>query len=261
MQKWENKVIASHVAEFEVPAPPPPPASYPPHPIHSQQQHHAYPMHNPYGQPPPPPPPPATMVKSEPVDSRHILNYHQQPMPHYTVPTLPGPPLRPPPTGQQPIQQQPYGAQAGRPGTSAPRPYSVTPNSYQQPPAATAQQATTARIPQVDGPSSSGSDSGSSPPQQYAPSRSHLPQPEQQPAAQADDEAINSDLDDSDSEGSEDPEEGGLGETDIVFCTYDKVRMPSVMTLSCPGIVDDRRFRSYRSHASRTSGSVSSRRA
>lgn len=63
-------------------------------------------------------------------------------------------------------------------------------------------------------------------------SSSHLPQPEQQPAAQADDEAINSDLDDSDSEGSEDPEEGGLGETDIVFCTYDKVGMASLMLLT-----------------------------
>lgn len=87
----------------------------------------------------------------------------------------------------------------------------------------------------MDGPSSSGSDSGSSPPQQYAPRSSHLPQPEQQPAAQADDEAINSDLDDSDSEGSEDPEEGGLGDTDIVFCTYDKVRVASMLF---PSVLD-----------------------
>jgi hypothetical protein len=36
-------------------------------------------------------------------------------------------------------------------------------------------------------------------------------------------EAINSDLDDSDTEAEEDAEEGGQGETDIVFCTYDKV--------------------------------------
>jgi len=38
-----------------------------------------------------------------------------------------------------------------------------------------------------------------------------------------DSEAINSDLDDSDTEGEEDAEEGGAGESDIVFCTYDKV--------------------------------------
>jgi len=37
-----------------------------------------------------------------------------------------------------------------------------------------------------------------------------------------DDEAINSDLDDSDSEGERDDPTGGA-ESDIVFCTYDKV--------------------------------------
>jgi len=81
-----------------------------------------------------------------------------------------------------------------------------------------------ARIPQVDGPSSSSSDSSSPPPQQYAPHSSHpsLPQPTQSSTASADDEAINSDLDDSDSEGEEDPDDGP-GVSDIVFCTYDKV--------------------------------------
>jgi transcription initiation factor TFIIA large subunit len=38
-----------------------------------------------------------------------------------------------------------------------------------------------------------------------------------------DSEAINSDLDDSDTEGEEETDEGGAGESDIVFCTYDKV--------------------------------------
>jgi len=38
-----------------------------------------------------------------------------------------------------------------------------------------------------------------------------------------DDEAINSDLDDSDTENEAEAEEGGAGDTDIVFCTYDKV--------------------------------------
>jgi transcription initiation factor TFIIA large subunit len=53
-----------------------------------------------------------------------------------------------------------------------------------------------------------------------------LPQPASNSASQAsreDSEAINSDLDDSDTEGEEDAEEGTVGETDIVFCTYDKV--------------------------------------
>lgn len=43
-------------------------------------------------------------------------------------------------------------------------------------------------------------------------------------ATQADDsEAINSDLDDSDSDNEQDGNEGGSADTDIVFCTYDKV--------------------------------------
>jgi transcription initiation factor TFIIA large subunit len=47
--------------------------------------------------------------------------------------------------------------------------------------------------------------------------------PSQSHPTSLDSEAINSDLDDSDTE-NEDVEEGGnAGETDIVFCTYDKV--------------------------------------
>ncbi|EKM54734.1 uncharacterized protein PHACADRAFT_258769 [Phanerochaete carnosa HHB-10118-sp] len=83
------------------------------------------------------------------------------------------------------------------------------------------------RIPQADGPSSSSeSGSASPPPATYAPRGSahpSLPQPMQSRADQEDDdEAINSDLDDSDSEGERDDPTGGA-ETDIVFCTYDKV--------------------------------------
>jgi transcription initiation factor TFIIA large subunit len=48
---------------------------------------------------------------------------------------------------------------------------------------------------------------------------------------QVDSEAINSDLDDSDTEGEEEAEEGTAGETDIVFCTYDKV---SVLVILLP---------------------------
>lgn len=79
------------------------------------------------------------------------------------------------------------------------------------------------KIPQVDGPSSSGSDSPSPP--TFAPRSQHpsLPQPPQPTSAPADNEAINSDLDDSDSEEEEDAQEDGPGDGDIVFCTYDKV--------------------------------------
>lgn len=91
----------------------------------------------------------------------------------------------------------------------------------------------TSRIPQVDGPSSSSSESPSPPPSQnsYAPRASHpsLPQPSQNSSTTKvdDSEAINSDLDDSDSDNEQEGIEGGTADTDIVFCTYDKVRVAS----------------------------------
>jgi transcription initiation factor TFIIA large subunit len=93
---------------------------------------------------------------------------------------------------------------------------------YPPPPAQPAQpQLQPPRIPQVDGPSSSSSDSSSPPPSQPASQTQASPATG---AAQPDDpEAINSDLDDSDTEGEEEAEEGAGGENDIVFCTYDKV--------------------------------------
>ena len=87
------------------------------------------------------------------------------------------------------------------------------------------------RIPQVDGPSESSDEDDSPPPSgSFAPRSAHpsLPQPatassSSAPAATGD-EVINSDLDDSDTGDEEEAEEGVSGETDIVFCTYDKVR-------------------------------------
>jgi transcription initiation factor TFIIA large subunit len=89
------------------------------------------------------------------------------------------------------------------------------------------------RIPQVDGPSSSSSGSMSPPASRtFAPHITHpsLAQPVSQASAStaADDEAINSDLDDSSTEAGDDADESGVGETDIVFCTYDKVRSLSL---------------------------------
>jgi hypothetical protein len=52
-----------------------------------------------------------------------------------------------------------------------------------------------------------------------------------QSGPQVDSEAINSDLDDSDTEGEEDAEEGTAGETDIVFCTYDKVSILAISSV------------------------------
>jgi len=185
------------------------------------QQHPMYPPHNPYAQPQP-------HVKAEPIDGRFALSPPQG----YALPSLPGPPPGPQlvgprlpnPGGQQSVlsfppahphpvargQTVPYGS---------PAPVVIKQSSTPQP-----------RIPQVDGPSSSSaSDSPSPPPSQsYAPHPSHpsLPQPSQASGSltQPDDsEAINSDLDDSDTGDEEDADDGGVGESDIVFCTYDKV--------------------------------------
>ncbi|KAH8993329.1 transcription factor IIA alpha/beta subunit [Lactarius hatsudake] len=214
-RKWEAKVIASHVAEFD-PPPAQAPPQYPPHPMHVMPQHYS-PAHHAFVTQPPPAP--GGLIKKEPLDSRYILS--GQFVPPQIQPQIP--PLRPPPNSLLTFPAGPSRPPAptatpvAAPGpaalpTKAPQPAQSQPQP--QPP----------RIPQVDGPSSSSSDSSSPSPQQYAPHSSHpsLPQPSQGSAGGVDDEAINSDLDDSDSEGEEDPEEGP-GVSDIVFCTYDKV--------------------------------------
>lgn len=135
-------------------------------------------------------------MKTEPIEGGYILNPPQGMA--YSLPSLPGPqiPGRPPAT-QPPVLTYPP-----------------------QPPP----QENKGKIPQVDGPSSPGSDSPSPGPT-FAPRSQHpsLPQPPKPSSASAESEAINSDLDDSDSEGEEDAEEDGPGDGNIVFCTYDKV--------------------------------------
>ncbi|OBZ70666.1 Transcription initiation factor IIA large subunit [Grifola frondosa] len=196
--KWETKVIASHVADFEpvaAPAPAPHPA-YPPHPMHAMAHSH-YPNHNPYAPQhhqlaPPQMQPGAPHVKTEPIDNRYMLK---------------------PACGC--CRKSPKWSGASPSYGSLPPPG----------PAATAQPAP-ARVPQTDGPSSSSSDSPTPPPSQnYAPRSSHpsLPQPPTASAKPEDSEAINSDLDDSDSDNDQEGDEGGSADTDIVFCTYDKV--------------------------------------
>ncbi|KAH9858923.1 transcription factor IIA, alpha/beta subunit [Lenzites betulinus] len=222
--KWEAKVIASHVADFEpAPAPPPPaPAAhtaYPPHSMHMPHGH--YPPHTAYAQPPHPMQP---HVKAEPVDSRYMLSNPNMP---YGLPSLAGPqiPARPPIPGGQPLQ---YAHMSGRPPSATSQAPPPPTARYAPPSANAAQSQPSARIPQVDGPSSSESESPSPPPSQgYAPRSSHpsLPQPSQSTslAKEDDSEAINSDLDDSDSDVDQDGIEGGIADQDIVFCTYDKV--------------------------------------
>ncbi|KAJ6576338.1 transcription factor IIA, alpha/beta subunit-domain-containing protein [Mycena sp. CBHHK59/15] len=185
--KWEDKVIASRVAEFEPP---------PQHPFPMQLMPQYAPVHHPYT-PPPPPPQVAqqSQVKVEPVDNRYILNSAP-----YTLPPLPGPKIngaRPHPGGQTSVISFPSGPPQGR----------VRP------------------IPQVDGPSEDSDDSATPPPASYAPRASHPSLPQQTPSASTvpvDSEAINSDLDDSDTE-DEELEDSAGANSDIVFCTYDKV--------------------------------------
>ena len=225
--------MASHVAEFETPQPQPPPHhAYPPHPMHMMQQHPMYAPH-PY---PPPPHPGQPHVKAEPIDGRFALNPPQG----YAMPALPGPPPGPQlagpklpnPGGQQSVLSFP----AGPPPVARGQPYAPAAPVIKQTSTPQPQQQ---RIPQVDGPSSSSaSDSPSPPPNQpFAPHPSHpsLPQPSQASGSstQPDDpEAINSDLDDSDTGDDEDADDGGAGESDIVFCTYDKVGVQASGLLS-----------------------------
>ncbi|KAG6820806.1 hypothetical protein H0H93_011100 [Arthromyces matolae] len=231
--KWENKVIASHVAEFESPTPAPAAQPQQPHPL--TYQHPSLLMHPHYPNPYALPQAGTNPVKTEPMDGRYMLHSG---MP-YSLPPLPGPVLNnaraaaPPQTSQHP------GGQTGV--ISFPRPLQPQPATSRtayatattQPPATAPASQPAQRIPQVDGPSESSGDEDDSPPppqgQMFAPRTAHpsLPQPRATTSAPAppvvDSEAINSDLDDSDTEGEEEAEEGIAGETDIVFCTYDKV--------------------------------------
>ncbi|KAF7306065.1 Transcriptional factor IIA alpha/beta subunit [Mycena chlorophos] len=242
-RRWEAKVIASRVAEFDPPAPVavsaiPPPHNYAHYPPPLPQAQRAYPAPNvPMPQtaavsalPVLPGPAlhlgqlkPEHNVKSEPLDARYVLN--QQ----YTLPPLPGPKLSLP-TG-------PVAGASGRPPLAG----------HRAPP-----QATAPRIPQVDGPLDDSDDEEydavTPPPPSFLPRTSHpsLPQPIASSSSSqstssstlstpsssaarstasrssvADSEAINSDLDDSDTE-DEDLEDGAPN-ADILFCTYDRV--------------------------------------
>ncbi|KAJ4483977.1 transcription factor IIA alpha/beta subunit [Lentinula aciculospora] len=215
--KWESKVIASHVADFEVATVPPaqaPQRSYQTHPIHMMQGHAAYaaPPHSYVGAPAHP------GVKAEPIDTRYML--HNAPQMAYAVPHLPGPAING--ARQPPVSQ--YGGQ-----TSILSFPPVPGAAMSAPSAASASNSggggSAGRIPQLDGPSEDESDEDSQTPPPYAPRSMHpsLPQPQASTSASADSEAINSDLDDSDTGDEEEADDGAVGETDIVFCTYDKV--------------------------------------
>lgn len=216
--KWEKKVIDSHVAEFEQPtqAPVQPQHYHPPHPILMPGGPH-YAAHYAAAA--------SGQVKTEPVDPRYVLSTPGgQPM-QYSIPSLPGPQLN----GVATVGRPQYGGQTSVLSFPAGRPYippttaAASSSSHLAPPAPTATNGS--RIPQVDGPSEDSDDSPSPP--SYAPRSMHpsLPQPQSQQdtSGSAGDEAINSDLDDSDEGEDEEADEGTTHDADIVFCTYDKV--------------------------------------
>ncbi|KAJ4488833.1 transcription factor IIA, alpha/beta subunit-domain-containing protein [Lentinula edodes] len=242
--KWENKVIASHVADFEVVNVPPaqaPHHSYQTHAMHMMQSHPAYTAaaapHSYVAAAPPQP-----GVKAEPIDTRYML--HNAPQMAYALPHLPGPAIngaRQPavpqygsqtsilsfPPGPPPVQSIPTNG-AGVPlGRAYVPPTNGTPIATMSapPPSNSGGGGSSGRIPQLDGPSEDESDEDSQTPPPYAPRSTHpsLPQPQASTSASADSEAINSDLDDSDTGDEEEADDGAVGETDIVFCTYDKV--------------------------------------
>ncbi|KAJ3759183.1 transcription factor IIA alpha/beta subunit [Lentinula raphanica] len=244
-RKWENKIINSHVADFEVVHVPQAPQQM----YQAQTTMHMIPGHAPY------PPPPHTYtgqpshpgVKAEPIDTRYMLQ--TAPQMAFALPHLPGPaingsrqPAVPQYGGQTSILSFPPGPPpvqtmtANGAGVPLGRPYVPPTNTSPAPPVPmTAPSApsgnhtggggSAGRIPQLDGPSEDESDEDSQTPPPYAPRSTHpsLPQPQASTSTSEDPEAINSDLDDSDTGDEEEADDGAVGETDIVFCTYDKV--------------------------------------
>lgn len=220
--KWETKIIASGVAEFEPPSQPPPPAQAYHNPMPTAQQHHpsahGYPL-----------PPVHTFVKTEPVERPYVsLAPHPQQMQQYMLPPMKGrpagqsvlalprgaPPARPAPSQTTTPNKigTPGGGSGGRiPQLDGP---SYSSESTVEPPAT--MQTSGPRIPQIDGPASSASSSDPD-----SPNASGSPAKSQQTTG----EEINSDLDDSDSDNDngDDAAGGGHADQDIVFCTYDKV--------------------------------------
>lgn len=200
--KWQEKVIASNCAEFDPPPAPVPAQVQPAVQAAAPQWPHMMPGHPHYATPSHMYP----SVKAEPQDPRYLLS-----------------------TPAASYLKGPSAPSYALPGPIRPMPFNspVTPYTQAAPSTAAAGSAAAARpgIPQTDGPSEDSDDSDSSP--AYVPRSSHpsLPQPRApQPTVSPDEEAINSDLDDSDEEEDVEATEHSAGpDGDIVFCTYDKV--------------------------------------
>ncbi|KAF8141093.1 transcription factor IIA, alpha/beta subunit-domain-containing protein [Mycena galopus ATCC 62051] len=265
--KWENKVIASRVADFD----PAPPASVPsqrpityPHPTLPALPHPTMPNGNSYGisYVPPSAAQPRANAKAEPRADARAYAAQYAGAAGYAPPSLPGPSLSGPSFPSLPSLSGPSFPSLGGNGNA-----NGNGSGYSL--AFPGNGAGLYRMPQTDGPSGYDEDDededdledvGPMPRTAHPSLPQPLPPPARAPTAPAkagagagsskgkaaaapkgktgpgaraptdpeyDPEAINSDLDDSDTENEDDAanggEEGGV-ETDIVFCTYDKVQ-------------------------------------
>ncbi|KAF7371881.1 Transcription initiation factor IIA large subunit [Mycena venus] len=183
--KWEDKIIASRVAEFEPPSSAP---HLPPYAAMQMMPQHT-PVHHSYA-----PSLQPQIAQQSPIDNRYIRNGAT-----YPFPLLPSPKINdksPDPDCTKSVFSFGHGPPQGL-----------------------------APIPQVDGPSENSDDSPTSAPPAYPSRIAYpsLPQPQVWSlTAPVDSETINSDLDDSDT-GDEDLVDSAGANPDIVFCTYDKV--------------------------------------
>lgn len=208
--RWQHKVVSSHVADFEPLQPAAPPAAPP-------TSTHPLPAYN------------GVQIKHEPQDAAP----GPPPQQLYAMPPGAGlyafpPQLRGPlPPGARPGPVPPYMIPTGQHQGVL-----VLPRGAPPPPAATNGRAAVGaeRIPQTDGPAraphgvGNGSAAGPSvPPAAQHPSLAPpAPRPVVIGRSEQTNDAINSDLDDSDS-GEEDGVDAEGAVKDIVFCTYDKV--------------------------------------
>ncbi|KZV66660.1 TFIIA-domain-containing protein [Peniophora sp. CONT] len=186
--------MESRVADFDPPAHhhPAPAYSAPPAPTHPSLHNYGH-----YAFPPPTAMPAG--VKAEPTEYQYGGGYGLAPP-------------RPPPG---------YTTNSGGSGGRIPQLDGPSGSSVVKGKAAERLRGGAGVIPQLDG-SSSGSSASPPPPTLHS---AHPSLAAAAPAANngaVDDEAINSDLDDSDTDGNDDEDDGGVT-GDIMFCTYDKV--------------------------------------
>ncbi|KAG8719112.1 hypothetical protein FRC09_011603 [Ceratobasidium sp. 395] len=155
--KWETKVVASNVAQFEPPAPTSPPSRHPPiHPTHPHpppppQQHHMHPHPHPHPHPPHPPHPSLLQFGYQPYPPPPGYPYAYPPQ-GYQLPPIAVPPPPPPQSHQQPQQQQPPPPPQPAPSPRVKTEDDEPPRHGTFAPSSNGGGVTLSRVPQVDGP-------------------------------------------------------------------------------------------------------------